>query len=248
VIKQVWLLSIAGLLLFASVGFAQYTMDLNGIGTGVTADGVYVSPYQGSIWNGAYAGNGTSNAPSGPANVYSGYVICDDFTDESYLNNYWNASATNAANVNSTDLFYGTSGNGPDKNFSAGYSAQQDYNAVAWLANELLMPANLNNSASQTDISFAIWDIMDGATTDPLGQGGVSTWVTWAYNAVKGGYQGTDVTVYTPAPNKGVGNNVSQEFLVVSAPEASAPLLLVVDLVGFLALVAFLRKRALRGV
>jgi hypothetical protein len=234
VIKQVWLLSIAGLLVFASVGFAQYSLDLTGVGTGVVADGVYVSPYQGTITQGGQT-------------VYSGYMICDDFTDEAYLNSPWTATGTNASNVTPT-------GPNQDVLFDAGYnpftsktySYQQAYNAVAYLANELLMPVNLANATTQTDISFAIWDIMDGQTTDP--DGGAAGWIAQAFTeVVTDHYVGTDVTVYTPSPINKNGPQVSQEFLVVSTPEASTPLLLVVDLVGFLALVAFLRKRAVRS-
>jgi|ERR1700733_542705 len=39
-----------------------------------------------------------------------------------------------------------------------------------------------------------------------------------------------------------------QEFISVTTPEASTPLLLAVDLLGFMALVGFLRKRALRSI
>ena len=49
----------------APAALAQYTIDLTGVGNGTVADGVYVSPYQGTI-----TGNGMS---------YSGYIICDDF-------------------------------------------------------------------------------------------------------------------------------------------------------------------------
>ena len=58
--------------------FAQYTIDLTGVGNGAVANGVYVSPYQGTI-----TGNGAS---------HPGYVICDDFYTDSYLNTLWSAS------------------------------------------------------------------------------------------------------------------------------------------------------------
>ena len=38
-----------GLLAAAPACFAQYTMDLTGVGNGTVADGVYVSPYQGTV-------------------------------------------------------------------------------------------------------------------------------------------------------------------------------------------------------
>ena len=38
-----------------TTAFADYTIDLTGVGNGAVANGVYVSPYQGTI-----TGNGTS--------------------------------------------------------------------------------------------------------------------------------------------------------------------------------------------
>jgi hypothetical protein len=207
-IKRVVFWSIAGLLVFASGGFAQYTMDLTGIGDGANADGVYVSPYQGSIWAGAYSGTGP--APTSPA-LYSGYVICDDFTDESYVGDVWNATATNAADE--------TVG-GPEL-FNSG-SVQQNYDAVAYLANQLVLPANVISATAQTNISFAIWDIMDGQTTDP--DGGAGGLITAAFNAIQNPNNiYTNVTVFTPAPKQAAGSNVSQEFLVVNGPSIATP-------------------------
>ena len=41
-----------GLLAAAPACFAQYTLDLTGVGNGTVADGVYVSPYQGTVMQG----------------------------------------------------------------------------------------------------------------------------------------------------------------------------------------------------
>ncbi len=232
----------AGFLIFASAGFAQYTMDLTGVGNGNSADGVYVSPYQGSIWNGAYSGDG---APTSTP-LYSGYVICDDFSDESYVGDVWNASATNASTLNGSELFTTS---------TSSYSVQQNYDAVAWLANQLLLPANVKDATAQTNISFAIWDIMDGQKTDP--DGGAAGEITDAFNAVIGGYVGDNVTVFTPAPKAGIGSNVSQEFLVVGggpnggplvpAPEASSLALLGVDLLSALGAIFLVRRYRVRA-
>jgi hypothetical protein len=223
VIKQICRLSFVGLLALSSVGFAQYTLELTGVAPdSASADGVYVSPYQGTI-------------SQGSTQIYSGYMICDDFTDESFLGQPWSATETNAGALNGTELF---------STSLSGYSVANNYNAVAWLANQLLLPANLNNSTNQTNISFAIWDIMDGASALPLTSstdpdGGAGSWITQAFTeAVTDHYVGSNVSVYTPTPH-----GVSQEFLVVTTPEASAPVLLAVDLLGFMALVGFLRKR-----
>ena len=177
-----------------------FTMELTGVGDGANAAGVYVSPYQGTI---------TDNVTH--SQIFNGFVICDDFNTESYLNDPWTAVATNASALNGNEKF---------QTSLSGYTVQQNYNAVAWLANKLLLPGNVTNWTVQTNYSFAIWDIMDGQTTDP--DGGTQNLITDAYNAVTKGYVGSNVTVYTPSPNL----NVSQEFLVVSTPEPSTLLLL----------------------
>lgn len=222
--KHIILLTLAGLLTFACAGRAQYTLELTGVGDGAVSDGVYISPYQGVI-------------NQGGKQIFSGYMICDDFADESYLKDPWTATATNAGALNGTEMF--TTSN-------TSYTVQQNYDAVAWLANQLLLPGNVTNPTTQTDISFAIWDIMDGQTTNP--DGGTPTWIANAFNeVVSDNYVGTNVTVYTPNPNGGPGHSPSQEFLVVTTPEASTPILFAIDLLGFVALVGFLRKRQARA-
>jgi hypothetical protein len=170
--------------------FAQYTINLTGVGNGTVADGVYVSPYQGTI-----TGNGMN---------YSGYIICDDFYTDSYLNSTWAASITSAGALDGSEKFPST------VTFDGSiYSAQQAYDAAGWLANGLL--ANLSDSNSQVNYSFAIWDVLDGQQTDP--SGGAVALEAAAFSAVNSGYVASNVSVFTPRPL-----NASQEFLVVSPP------------------------------
>jgi hypothetical protein len=187
-----------GLLAFAPAVFAagQYSLDLTSAGNGTVADGVYVSPYQGTV-----------TAQGGGVN-FSGYMICDDFYTESSLNKPWNATMTSAGALNGTEkfgssvVFMGTT-----------YTAQQAYNAAGWLANGLL--ANLNNPTTQTNYAFAIWDIFDGQQTDPDGGALALEKKAFAAATAKNAYVANNVSVFTPNPI-----NASQEFLVVrSAPE-----------------------------
>jgi hypothetical protein len=184
------------LIAVAPAAFAQYTLDLTGVGNGTVADGVYVSPYQGTISNGSGV-------------IYSGYMICDDFTTPSYLNTPWNASMTIAGALNGTEKFPGT------ETFDGStYTAQQAYNAAGWLANQLLN----NLPTNQVNDSFAIWNILDGQQMNP--SGGALMAESAAFSAVNGGYVASNVSVYTPASPTPI--NGSQEFLVVSpmrAPE-----------------------------
>src|SRR5579883_1983374 len=135
----VFALGIAG----AVPAFAQYNLTLTGVGTGTVADGVYVSPYVGTI-----QGNGVN---------YAGYMICDDFNTESYLNQPWNATSTSAGALDGTEKF-------PRSIFfdGVGYTGQQAYDAAGWLANGLVSPSVLGNPNSQVNYAFAIWDIFDG--------------------------------------------------------------------------------------
>ena len=170
--------------------FAQYTMDLTSVGNGVVANGVYVSPYQATI-----TGNGLT---------YSGYVICDDFYTDSFLNSQWSASMTSAGALDGSEKFPTI------ETFNGNsYTAQQAYNAAGWLANGLL--DNLNNPTTQVDYSFAIWNIFDGQQMDP--NGGAIALENAAFTAVNNGYVATNVSVFTPRPI-----NASQEFLVVTPP------------------------------
>src|ERR1700729_2035610 len=102
------------LIAVAPAAFAQYTIDMTGVGNGTVANGVYVSPYQGTI-----TGNGLT---------YTGYMICDDFYTDSYLNAPWSASMTSAGALDGSEKFPGTA------TFDGStYSAQQAYNAAGWL-------------------------------------------------------------------------------------------------------------------
>ena len=175
----------------ASLG-GTYTLDLTGVGNCTVADGVYVSPYQGTV-----QGNGLN---------YSGFLVCDDFNTESYLNTPWTATMTMAGSLDGSEKF-----NSPVTFGGHTYSAQQAYNAAGWLANGLLV--NLSNSATQQNYSFAIWNLFDGQSTDPAG--GAVALENAAFAAVSGGYVASNVSVFTPNPV-----NASQEFLMVRpAPE-----------------------------
>jgi hypothetical protein len=208
------------LLAFAPAGFAQYTMTLTGVGDGAVSSGVYVSPYVGNIQQ-----NGST--------IYTGYMICDDFTTDSYLNKSWSATETASGALNGTQKFGSVMFQGTT------YSAQQAYNAAAWLATQLVLPSNVTNATNQTNYSFAIWNIFDN------GQASSSASVTALEKTAFTNYDNvvqSTVSVYSPSLSNPNGSNESQEFLVVNpnaAPEidptsaASALTLLLGGLVVF---------------
>ena len=222
---------IGGVLVFTSVAFGQtvYNMKLTGTGDNAIADGVYVSPYTGTI--------------SGPGYSYSGAMICDDFTTDSYVGQTWQATATLASS--GSGKFAGESYTVAGLNGNTPFTSQQMYNAVAWLANQLMTGSNTTNTTAQANYSFAIWDIMDGQKTDP--DGGALALITTAFQNVLAGYAGNNVEVFTSYPTTGI----SQEFLVVngppiSTPEPTAAALLGFDLLSVFGLVFLLRRRFAR--
>jgi hypothetical protein len=202
-----------GLTAVASISSAQtYNMDLTSAGNGTVADGVYVSPYVGTV--------------SGPGVNYSGYLICDDFNTESYLNQPWVATLSNAGALNGSQKF-GNQTPGYTITFDGQtYTIQQAYNAAGWLANGLL--GNLNNSTTQTNYAFAIWDLFDGQSTDPDGGAQVLEAAALAAASGTNPYVATNVSIFTPYqslsnPTAYPNLNASQEFLMVRpAPEMDA--------------------------
>jgi len=240
-IRLIRYLGIAGLLVFASAGFAQdYSMNLYGTYNGQSAviggEDVYISPYSATIDNGALG--------QGGAQIFNGSIICDDFTTNIPLPYSWTATATNAANVNESDKFYdGGAGT------LAGYTAQEDYNAAAYLANELILGGGLSSYDAQADISAAIWDIFDPTLASTGVDGKAMTdYLDPALAAAKDGYQGTNVTVFTADPPTG-----SQEFLVVNGPqviltpEPASAAVLGFDLLSVLGIVFLFRRYRVRA-
>src|SRR5580704_1851378 len=213
----------SGFFLLASAAFPQYTMNLTGVGDAVVFDNVYVSPYVGTI-------------QQGNTTLYTGYMICDDFVTDSFLNTPWNAAATTAALGN---------GKFQGETYTIGkttYNSQQMYDAVAYLATNLVNGLSGLNSQQQTDYSFAIWDIMDPSLNiNPYGN--ALNLISQAFAA--GAVDAANVDVFTANPDV----NISQEFLVVNGPkvvraaESSSVVLLAANLLAVLALFFVLRRR-----
>jgi len=245
----------------ASASFAQTTqMTLTGVGDGAVVwnggSGVYVDPYTATV-------GGVANTP----------VICDDWSDNSYVGESWTANVTpiSSLGTSSTPLFGGSPSSTPP------LTQAQLYDEAAWLGTQLL--ANPTNYANQVAVSFALWELTYNATgssmetptpTDFLagsaeaglqncsGQTCVATLLAEAQAAVAAGYNGEGWSIFTPNtadpitctgsgcpnPNNSATLKAPQEFLV-NTPESSSIVLLGADMLGLLALAFVFRKRLL---
>jgi hypothetical protein len=212
--------------------FSQNTsMTLTGAGSNILA-GVYIGPYYATI-------NGQANVP----------IICDDFSDESYIGESWSATKTtvssNAATMMSVKLGLNTS------------TQQTDYAEASFLAEQLLAGAvcppgtttcSTTSGDHAGDIQFALWQLFD-STGNPTPFSYLSgtdltnaqAWLNYATTAGVAPAYTTDsnVAVYSPYPK-----GPPQEFLQVQMPEAQAPIYWAIDLAGLGALVFYARRRS----
>jgi len=224
--------TVVALLCSASTVFAgqTVTMDLTSAGNNVLG-GVYVGPYYATIYDGT--------------STVSTQVICDDWMHDSVVPETWTANVTSLDPLGSGVRWGGTTVG------SATLTAQQEYDAVAWLVTQMLNPTACKNSSGDCvgDISYAIWELTD--PTDPKGTAfanltayGLTTdlanaqnWLNLAVQNDSGNFSGFQI--FTPQS----GGN-PQEFITV--PESSAPVLLGADLLGLAALIFLFRRRMVR--
>ena len=179
------------------------TLTLTSAGNNVM-DGVYVGPY--------YA-----NITSGGVTQYNQQVICDDFSDDSYIGRTWTATVNTFADLSHTLWGVKFASQGMDY-------VTQLYNEAAWLAVKMMsLP-----SSQQGLYSFAIWAIFN--PTDVQKTVTASEWAaicdlikTAAKQQFSPG-QFANILIYTPTSCM-VGNCPAQEFFVIQTPEGGAALL-----------------------
>jgi len=256
--QKSWYVVIAALALMLLVTgplAAQVTFTLNGVGSGENFAGVYTSPYSGYIG---------SNGPTIP-------VICDDFSDESYVPETWSAYVTQLSSVTS-----GTPGAGANLKWtgatvgSVTLNQAQAYTVAAVLAVEILQNTAPADAVAEEELSYAMWALFDptGSLTDPgaliwLGDEGYPIGSTF-YSAVttdlgnavqvastdsaqvQADVKATTIYSYDSGATGGCGGpcTAPQEFITVNMVEPPSPALLGFDLLAVTGLILFIRRRS----
>lgn len=260
----------------ATSALATVTFNLTGVGSGdPSLDNIYTSPYTGTINGGPtipvicddFADD--SFVPE----QWTAYVTSLSSLTSSVDNNLkWGTSATGTSNV-----VAGTAPTvGSVNSFSWNLSQTEAYDVAALLSIDIVTSGQ--GSTAQKDLSYALWGLFDpsgssGAFTwlssysDYSDQSAAETdlknAINQVTNAINGGTLSSllgnyNITIYSydpyanpNGPSCGGGpcpNSPPQEFISVTTPEASTPALLAIDLLGFLALAAFLRRRIPRNI
>jgi hypothetical protein len=243
-VRKSWVMSIAILLCACHSAFAAgtATLTLTGAGNNIMG-GVFVNPYTAKV-------NGTPMT-----------VICDDFADNTYLNETWNANT-----YTYTELEQGTA----SVKWSSGYyynsngtttavSQLQSYYAAAALTLQLL---SATDATLKGELSYAIWGVFDKGAISWLNNYS-TTYATAAKNLINAAVNQTYTTgqfanfnIYNPwansstyAPTCSGGpcpTAPPQEMLSVAMPEPPMVALLAVDLGALFGLVVLLRRRLAR--
>jgi hypothetical protein len=177
---------------------------------------------------GPYAMNGVDVGPySATVNGQSTQIICDDFADNTYLNESWTANVTNFTNVGTSNVPMWTS----KTNSSTLYAD------AAWLATQMFVSANQNTN-TEGYLAYALWSLFNpnaltGLSSSQLA--GVEAWLS----KIPAGLTPSEFAnffIYTPDLTKsitcGTGSCPTappQEFLgFIAAPEGGAALLYLV--------------------
>ena len=178
--------------------------------------------------HGTYVGFSTVTVNGAPMSL-----ICDDYTTTVSLNSTWSAVAVSGTQVASMKF---ANPSGTPKWGNGATTATQAYQEVFWLTSQLASQSNSNVIAA---IQYAMWTILDPATTGAPALGGnhsTSTWLNLAGQSSNyGSVNMANYEVYVPDPLTS-----SQEFIGINpVPVPPSMILMGTGLLG----IAGLRKR-----
>lgn len=220
---RIALLIVAGVLvLFAPTASADTaSMLLTGVGSNGAMGGVYVGPYVATV-------NGVAGTP----------VICDDYSDESYLYESWTANVSTFADLSNTK-------------WASLNNSTTLYEEAAWLTEQLVSAP----PSQAADIQFAIWAIFDPAALGTLSatdQTNVEMLIANAQTQTFWTGEFANILIYTPniddpilCGGQSCQNTPPQEFMIVT-PEPSELALLLVGLLGCAIVIARKNRSAAR--
>ncbi len=221
-----WLLTGACLVPLAAQANPVVSIELTGLNN-ASLNGIYTEPYNAKIGPAGLTNASQFNSTnSKPAAIY-----CDDFYDDVWQGQIWQATVTNTSalspnSLNTTVMFHDTS------------PAQQaaDYMAAAWLV-EQIAAQNQSLPAGQLTAeqeSYALWSVFDPSALTGLSSTDYNAAVTDyddAVAAVAGDTPGdfSKVNIYTPLDDTPRSAS-SQEYFSIDAPEPGTLALMAVGL------------------
>ena len=247
------LLFLAGPILSQRAALADVSMKLIGTNNSFSMGGVYTSPYQIEI-------NGVNTL-----------LICDDFTTDISFGYPWNANKYTLSDVtnsgpqkfiNATNTVTYPTGTGTDHDGTPkNYTIRQQYDAVAWLAEQLLTDSSIRSDPNTAGYySYAIWQIFDSKAWQGYGGNNLTapqqdqvTYYMW--EAFQQNSLGHVIYIYTPNPADasqefiGIGASLNrrQQFETATVPEGSTVAFLAFDFLALPGIILLLRRRILRS-
>lgn len=228
-VRASWWVVVAASLLMAPLAFSQNTvLTLDSPGDNGSMGGIYVGPY---------------GALQGPAQNQGTQVqiICDDFQHNVNMGDYWTVNATSVSSITDSTqgLVWSNQKAGGSYLGLGNIGVQQGYDAMAFLASELM---GTKDKTTAGYLAYAIWAVFDAQGVykwlvtenhDP------SIWKTiqgYAVNALQGNYTAGEFAgweVLTPScGNSGNCSNQLPQEMFEYVPEGGTALMYLL-LAGF---------------